>query len=78
MRWSLIVLALFSLTACDDGPKRKRPINEREKEEYYFEDARKVDNISIGPKMYRVENKEVICYVTKAGGMSCKWKAAIE
>lgn len=44
--------------------------------EFYFKNAAKVDNESIGPRMHRSENDEVICYTAceNGCGISCTWK----
>lgn len=72
---------LFVATGCSNSDETRNRSKSRAPDytqgEHYFKNAVKVDNEQVGPKMYRIENDEVICYVVHNGGADCQWKKPV-
>lgn len=78
MKNLILLLSVLLIAGCSESSHSSRS-ESREKDytdgEFYFKKGVKVDNRSVGPHMYRVENDEAICYVMGSdGGLQCKFK----
>jgi len=66
---TVILIAVVSLATISCLNKASNIANAEQHNPYKFETVR------VNSSIYRIENKETICYVsTSAGGMDCKFK----
>lgn len=68
---------MLAMVGCRDSDYVAHPTKDKSEDEHYMKDARIVDNHSIGHRLYRVENDEVICY-DSPNGLWCKWKQQLD